>query len=80
LQEQSEVTTLHFLRRGARRDLKAEILLGPPPQAIRHILSKLNQGGLTVSYGDLGESRPVFVRHIRPLGEQNTIRKKTFLW
>ena len=42
------------------RHLKPEILLHPPPKAIRHVLSKLNQVGLTVSYGDLGSSCPSF--------------------
>jgi len=49
-------------------------------QPIGQIRRKVDERRLTVSYGDLGEPRPVFVRHIRPLAEQNTIQKRTFLW
>jgi len=50
--------------------------LSPIGQSRRNV----DERRLTVSYGDLGEPRRVFGRHIRPLTEQNTLRKKTFLW
>ena len=68
VQEQRQITALHFLGREARGHLEAEILLGPPVQPIRHIFREVDERRLTVSYGDLGESRPVIVRHIGVAG------------
>jgi hypothetical protein len=66
-QEQIEVALLHFLRGRAGRYLKPRILFGAPSQTIRHLLSNPNQGGLIISYGDLGHIVPASSAIFLPL-------------